>query len=339
MKITHLFCYPGDGGAEKYALYLADAARGSGHEVSFILGSDGPLLEKFKNNNYKFQVIKMPSWYNLNAIMKLKKYFNENGTQIVHTHFLREHFLAVGAKILGAKIRVVRTFHRMDQLPTRVRPFYKFYQRKTDAFIAISRFIKNYMVESGINDSLIKIIYNGVPEIRTNNTGEAIGYLGRLTSEKGIAEFIEANIENFQKNSEPGLMIAGEGPDKKIIESGVKENKLVNVDLAGNVDDLTSFFKKVSVLILPSRTEVMPLVVLEAYSAGIPVVSFNLEPLKEVIDEKFMVNEGDYEGLYELAAKYHQEDFSSELNRLYKEKYSIDNMWQKTESLYKSLVD
>lgn len=334
MKIVHLFCYPGNGGAEKYSLYLSYEAKKSGHEVSFILGAEGPMIDQLRNKNYKHKIISMPSWYNLRAIRQLKGYFEENSTQIVHTHFLREHFLAVFAKLLGANVKVVRTFHRLDQLPARVRPFYWFIQRKTDAFIAISKHIRAHLIKSGINEKKITLIYNGVPQINCQKHTEGIGFIGRLTKEKGIKEFVESNLGQLKTQK---FVVAGDGPESANIKKLINDNKL-NIELMGNVDNQQDFFENISVLILPSKTEVMPLVVLEAYSIGVPVVCFDIEPLREIIEKKFMASPGDYSALLRLAQNYSKVDLSEKLKTEYRSKYTVSKMADETETLYRSLL-
>ncbi len=331
MNILHIIDYPGTGGAEKYITYLSYEARKSGNNITFVFGKEGPGLENMAtspknfgdNQPFKYKIIKMKSWYDLTAVFILKKYFTENNIDIVHTHFLREHFLSVFAKIFGAKIKIIRTFHRLDQLPLKVRPFYKLIQLKTDSFIAISNYLKNQMIINGITNKKISVVYNGVPKVEVKKRGAGIGYLGRLSKEKGILEF--AKLYNLDRK----LVIAGDGPDLNDIK--LINNK--NIILLGNIDNIAEFFEQISVMVLPSSTEVMSLSALEAYSANIPVITFDLESLTEVIPDKYQAKYGDFLSIIKLAGK------TALINNtyaydLYKKKFTIERMWAETEKVY-----
>jgi len=153
MNICYVVENSGIGGAEKYALYLAKEAQKDGHKVSFVLGKKGPLEIEARNLKIKTQITPMPSSFNpfsvLKSIFALKKYFKENDVEIVHTQMLREHSLALGAKIIGAKIKLVRTFHRLDQFNWKMKPLMWLYRRQTDGFIAVSEYVSQYLQQIG----------------------------------------------------------------------------------------------------------------------------------------------------------------------------------------------
>jgi glycosyltransferase involved in cell wall biosynthesis len=95
------------------------------------------------------------------------------------------------------------------------------------------------------------------------------------------------------KENKPKLIIAGDGPDKAIIEKLSRNNKLIEYwgYVSGKKKD--EIFRKCKVLVLPSRFETFPLVVAEALSYGLVVVSYEgpwLEYYPEhcIIKSKYM---------------------------------------------------
>lgn len=344
MRICYPFCYPGGGGTEWHALYLAREARKSGDEVFFILNGEGFLTEQVKKEGFASMQLDMSSSFNpikvLKAILALKKYFKENEIDIVHTHMLREQALAIGAKIFGAKIKLIRTFHRVDQFNWKMKPLMWLFNLETDYFIAISNYMIGYLKENGIKGP-VELVYNGVTRIPAEKHEKALGFMGRVVPEKGILNFVK---ENYKLLENKKFYVGGVGEDLEKLEQFVKDKKLKNIDILGRVHDTTGFFEKISVFVLPASHEVLPLVALEAFSCGIPVVAFDLPVLAEMIDGKngIRIECGDYKKLAETALEMLNGNKLAEYQKAAKESYennyTIEQMWHKTEALYKKVV-
>lgn len=337
MNICHIFCYPGDGGAEKYALYLSDMAQKEGNKIYFLFGGDGPLVKKCNDLGYASLIIEMPSWHSKVTAQRFKEYFDKNNIQIVHTHFLREHFLAVKAKKLGANIKIVRTFHRVDEIPLRVRLFYRYYSKNTEIEIAVSEYLANLLKEKKIARNP-QVIMNGVPNLNITKHENALGYLGRLDTDKGIYQLVQENKEYFRKSK---LIIAGTGPDEAKLKSLIMKECL-NVELLGFIVNLENFFEQIDTLIFPSLNEsTLPLSILESYSAGIPVVAFDIPVYKGLkCDQRLFVPTGLYKELLKRAITVSQEnaEYSILVKNFYLKHFTINEMWQKTKELYVGLL-
>jgi glycosyltransferase involved in cell wall biosynthesis len=342
MKIAHIFTYFGDGGAEEHAILLAQKTRSSNNEVLFITSeSSERAKEKLKSNNFQTINLSMRSSFNpclvLQSALSLKKTVISQKIDIVHAHMLREQSLAVLAKILGGKFKLVRTFHRLDQFNWKMKPLLPAYFKFTDAVISTSTTMSKYLNVNGWQGRF-KLVENGVTRVVVPKHAEAIGFIGRLTPEKGILKFIEANSDMLHKTK---LVIAGDGPDFEMIRKVIAKNGL-NVKLLGNVANKADFYEKVSVLVLPSETEVLPLVILEAYSCGLPVVAFDIESLRSLIkkDNGILIGFPDYKqmglvasDLVKKASRYSDNNISD-----YRTKYSVDIMWKKTNTIYNHIL-
>jgi glycosyltransferase involved in cell wall biosynthesis len=111
-----------------------------------------------------------------------------------------------------------------------------------------------------------------------------VGFLGRLSPEKGTRELVLACHRLHEANAPITVAIAGDGPDRAwmmvearaMIESGF-------MHFAGTVRDATSFLGEVDVLLMPSHNEGMPYALLEAMAAGCAVVAFDVGGIPEVI--------------------------------------------------------
>jgi L-malate glycosyltransferase len=341
MRIAYVFAYFGDGGAEEHAFLLAQKAKQAGHEPLFIISSSSDLsLKRLQNEKFKTINLPMESSFGLFSVRKsaisLKKIIKSEKIDIVHTHMLREHSLAILAKYFGGKFILIRTFHRFDQFNWKMKPLMPMYRRLTDAFISISATMTDYLKANGLTDR-VHLIENGVAKVVAPKHSKALGFIGRLAKEKGILEFVRANTSILRDNK---LVIAGDGPDLQDIKKIAEANKL-NVGLLGKITSKADFYKKISVLVLPSETEVLPLVVLEAYSCGLPVVAFDIESLRSLItkDNGALVKFPDYVQMGQAGLKLLSNSgkyYGPNVAR-YESNYSADIMWAKTCALYESL--
>lgn len=342
MKIAYIFEYFGDGGTEENTYLLAEMARRSGHDVVFIINNHSKGgVEKLKNSGFEVISLSMSSsfnpWLVLRSAIGLKKIAKVEGINIVHAQMLREHSIAIISKILGAKFSLVRGFHRLDQFNWKMKPFTTFYLDFTEGIIATSKLMQQTLFENGWNRK-VRLVENGVSRVCTSSHERALGFIGRLANEKGILNFVESNIDILRHNK---LVIAGDGPDTEQIKKIVSDNKL-NVELMGRVSNKLDFYSKISVLILPSETEVLPLVVLEAYSCGIPVAAFDIKPLRSLITKNngILVDYPNYKDLGEKSLqllKVSSQYRKANIERFEKE-FSADIMWGKTLDLYRALL-
>lgn len=342
MKIAYIFSYLGDGGSEEYAFLLAKEAKKAGNSVTFIISSSSSKAHKrLVAEKHKVILLPMESSFNpiavLSSVLNLKKIIKSEQIDIVHANMLREQSLAIFAKMLGAKFRLVRTFHRQNSFNWKMKPLLPIYLRYTDAIISISNTMSGLLDQYGWGNHYT-LIENGVPKVDASKHSKALGFIGRLTDEKGILQFIKANIKFLRNNK---LIIAGDGENYDAIKQVTDKNNL-DIELLGSISDKAEFYKKISVLLLPSSHEVLALVGLEAYSCGLPILAFNIAPMRDLVEygNGILVEAFDYVQMGKEAKKLlATADKYSKFNiDTYNTKYSVDIMWSKTYALYQSLL-
>jgi glycosyltransferase involved in cell wall biosynthesis len=111
-----------------------------------------------------------------------------------------------------------------------------------------------------------------------------VGYVGRLSQEKGILNFMEAIPKVLKKRDETAFLIGGDGQ----LQSQVNEyaNKLGNkVKYVSWIphDELPNYLNKLKLLVLPSYTEGLPNIMLEAMACGTPVLATPVGAIPDVI--------------------------------------------------------
>ena len=133
-----------------------------------------------------------------------------------------------------------------------------------------------------------KTIYNGVPEVillnkKNKNKNFVIGFIGTIDTRKQWWIAMDAIEEASKQSNNIILKIAGNGPDKKLLE----ERVLLKPDLFNYVGEVSNpteeFYNDVDVLLMTSKLEGLPMVILEAFSLGIPVISTPVGGIPEIV--------------------------------------------------------
>lgn len=112
-----------------------------------------------------------------------------------------------------------------------------------------------------------------------------VGYVGRLSTEKGILNFVDALSLIHEKDIQ--FFIIGKGPLSNEIKDKLDNisKKVKLIDWVPN-DELSSYLNNIKLLVIPSYTEAGPQILLEAISCGTPVLSTSVGIVPDVIENK-----------------------------------------------------
>ncbi|MDR9817357.1 MAG: glycosyltransferase family 4 protein [Candidatus Methanoculleus thermohydrogenotrophicum] len=117
-------------------------------------------------------------------------------------------------------------------------------------------------------------------------TAPLIGYIGRLSGEKGVQHFAQALPAILSDQQALRVLIGGDGQLKETIEASLQEQGVTaRVDLPGWIshDDLPRYLNQLRLLVLPSYTEGLPNIMLEAMACGTPVLATPVGAIPDVI--------------------------------------------------------
>jgi glycosyltransferase involved in cell wall biosynthesis len=144
----------------------------------------------------------------------------------------------------------------------------------------------------------------GIPE-----TASVIGFVGRLTRDKGVAEMADAFERVLSEHPDAHLLIVGSF-EKGDRVATAPERFLRGHDqvvLPGRVRDMVPYYAMMDVLAFPSHREGFPNVVLEASAAGIPAVGFSSTGTIDAIQDGItgaLADTGDADGLASALGRY-----------------------------------
>ncbi len=152
-------------------------------------------------------------------------------------------------------------------------------------------------------ESRTVVIYNGVDTdvdvVKTSRRRVRIVSVGRLAPPKDFLTLIRAAARLDPAHAE--LIVLGDGPERPVIEAEIARLGLTDrVTLAGEVDDVSRRLHDADVFVLSSKSEGLPISVLEAMAAGLPIVASNVGGLPELIEagsNGTLVRPGDSKGL------------------------------------------
>lgn len=115
--------------------------------------------------------------------------------------------------------------------------------------------------------------------------GEYLLYLGRLRIRKGLEVLLEAIGRLARRGHALPLVVAGDGERRRLLEERLADPELASVRFAGRQDaqGVERLLGGARALVVPSIYEGMPLVVLEAMAAEVPVVASRVSGIPEVV--------------------------------------------------------
>jgi glycosyltransferase involved in cell wall biosynthesis len=174
--------------------------------------------------------------------------------------------------------------------------------RWMDRVVCVSEAQARKVCRTGVPDRQIQVIRNAIraerfaepdPAFRTRllamfptPPSRVIGAAGRLSPEKGFGVLIESARRVLRAEPTAGIVVFGDGPLRVSLERQIERAGLTGrFVLAGFRTDLDRFIPWFDVMTLPSFTEGLPNVVLEACAAGVPVVATAVGGTPEVIED------------------------------------------------------
>lgn len=255
------------------------------------------------SNSVKGELFRVPR-----CLLNLKDIIRKRHYDLVHTHGYLADLLGLPAA-RASGVPTVSTCHGFISGGLKL----SLYNRLDllalghfDRVIAVSNSISNDWLVKCVRPERIRVIENATscPEVRVNTekysssdrenrrneagvkSGEVlIGFTGRLSREKGVADLIRAVKILIESGAPVKLLLLGDGGQRLELEElsagiGVSDK----VFFAGFKDDVENWLKAMDIFVLPSLNEGTPMALLEAMAFGLPCIATSVGGIPQVID-------------------------------------------------------
>lgn len=299
------------------------------------------------------------AWQGGWAVRRLASHFRHQRPQLVQTFLFHANLVGVWAARLAGVPRVVTSIRVADPRPWRMR-LERCLTRSAERMVCVSQSVADHCRRYGFPPEKLVVVPNGVDleqvagvqpaDLRAFGVApghKALLFVGRLDPQKGIDAMLPRVAEILQDFPDWEWLLAGDGPLRRRLErmaaaSGVAER----IHFVGWQPQVLPLLAAGELLLLPSRWEGMPNVVLEAMACGKPVLATRTEGMVELLGagvEAQTVSMGDWHG---MAARLRQwlddSRYREQLgvsNRLRVKHFSIANMVARYSQLYEQLLD
>ncbi|MGY3489997.1 glycosyltransferase involved in cell wall biosynthesis [Bradyrhizobium sp. USDA 4011] len=305
LRILHVVRAP-VGGIIRHILDVANGQIERGHHVGIVADSltggtraDAVLAEiepRLKLGVHRVAIRREPRFADFMVWAHIAGLIRKLKPDVVHGH---------GAKA-GAYVRLRRRSNKVIRvytphggslhypLDTWKGRFYSQLERtlmnSTDLFLFESAFARDtYQRTVGKPSGLVRCVFNGVTSEEFEPVAKAddatdVAYVGEFRRIKGADLLIDA-VAKLRADGKPvTLTLGGDGEEFERLKEQVKRLSLGDaVRFIGHVKARYGFSKG-SILVVPSRGDSMPYVVIEAGAAGIPMIAANVGGIPEIFD-------------------------------------------------------
>lgn len=351
------------GGIMTHVKILAKMLDKKNYNVVVIGDLSQESEEFFVKNDVKTYHIKLDN--NIlksgSQIIKLVKILKEEKPDIVHIHgYIASIAGRIACSIAGIS-NVVVTLHNYMPRGIILSKVYilleKIYAKRTKKYIAVSNGLKKYfMDELHIPAEKTTTIYNGIESIEENfeqtitidsNEKTKVITVARLTETKGVRYFLLAAIDILKHRDDVEFLIAGDGPLRNKFETMVnKENYQDKIKFLGYRKDVNAFLNQSYLFVLSSFAEGFSIACLEAMRAKKPIVATRIDGTVEQVKDGvngLLVEAGNAEQLKNAIEKFIDEkDFGFTCGengyKMYKESFTSECMYQKTQNIYEDIL-
>lgn len=312
VNVAVVLMYFGNGGAENMVAHLVSHLDLSivNVQVYCIYGKPqkNHLEEEVYSHGVNIVYMEKGLGFSIKAMIKLYRELNKFEPNVVHTHAGAGAYIFLWAML--HRVKVLHTVHSMPEFELgRVKRKIMAVMYRTGKAIpvGISHTIKQLISKMYKIRKQVELVYNPVDISRftcdrdKNEFKSLFITAGRLEAEKNQELLIRAFKKVVEKVEGAKLIILGEGSFRKKLEGIIdKENLSENINLMGNVNNIETYFSIADIFVLSSNYEGLPLVLLEAMAAGLPIISTNVGGVKDIITDNGILVEANNE---EMLAK------------------------------------
>lgn len=324
LNVVQLIDVTGGGGAEKVLVDLALNLDRSRYNVSVCATRQArnyqPLLD---SAGVRTMVLDRRSRWETYKMAEVVRMLRRERVHVLHTHLFGSN---TWGRLLGrlARVPVIIAHEHWSSRGRNEIWMDRLMYRLSDRILVTSEASKQIVMNrEHIPARYLSVVYNGVDiskfaarddraavreELGVPADAVLIGAVGRLTADKGGQDVLIRAVGEVRKTCpQVRLVMVGDGPLRPGLEQLTAQLGLgETVNFAGLRSDVPRLLGALDVFVLPSEREALPVAVLEAMAAGLPVVATRVGGLPEVVEDGetgFLVPPGDVAAMQAVLEK------------------------------------
>lgn len=363
------------GGAEVLADGLARSLSKHFRFVFVCLDEIGSLGERLMSDGFPVGLVnrKTPG-IDWKCGFRLAAKLREQKVDVIHAHQYTPFFQSLVSRLSYRRPPIVFTEHGRhfpDSRSAKRVAVNRLLLRQNDRCFGVGESVRQALIKNeGLPDDRVEVIYNGVDlkpfaAVRDDNVlrAEMRAELGlddrdfvvlqvarlnplkdHLTAVRAIERLVES--DPFRCGRRVHLLLAGEGEQRSLIEQVLRDRTLEShVTLLGARRDVPQLLAASDAFLLSSISEGIPLTLIEAMAAGVPVVSTNVGGIGEVVTDRetgLLAPAGDdarlaehLESLTDTSLRNH---LCARATRIAEKRFSLRRMHSKYGRVYRQLA-
>jgi glycosyltransferase involved in cell wall biosynthesis len=293
MKIAHLVDSMEVGGAEILVSQMCRLQREQGHDPGvYAIASLGAVGEQLRKEGFAVQP--HVGRHLADAMRNFFRIFKEARPDVVHLHNPSPTIYAALAARLAGVPSVVSTRHSLIARPRRLAVELKYALAATccDWIVGIcDATVNNLRSLHTIPAHKIVRVYNGAQPLQRvakekwpPKSGFTLVYVGRLAPVKNHGLLLHAFRAAFSTMPDLRLWMVGDGSERKSLESLALELGIAaQVTFWGQQLDVAPFFSAADAFVMSSKSEGLPMSLLQAFSIGLPAIVTDVGGMAEVV--------------------------------------------------------
>jgi glycosyltransferase involved in cell wall biosynthesis len=260
-----------------------------------------PFVDYLEHAGVRHTVIPENGPLDWRLVLRLRRVFARWAPDIVQTHGYKPTVLAYALRRSGASWPWIAFFHGATAENAKVKLYNWLDGRLLPSADRVVLMSRRHLDRLPRLRGKTRVVHNAAialpPQPRTSPPIPAfdrahddtvrprIGVVGRLSPEKGVDVFLRACRELTRRGTPFSAIVAGDGPQRGELERLRDELGLREcVDFVGATSAVESLYASLELLVIPSRSEGLPNVLLEALRADLPVVGTDVGAIPEVLE-------------------------------------------------------
>ncbi|MBI3408467.1 MAG: glycosyltransferase [Planctomycetes bacterium] len=294
------------GGAEVLAARLARRLCGQFRFVFVCLDELGTLGQELRDEGFVVEVLGRGSGVDWRCSLRLASILRSHHVSLIHAHQYTPFFYGITARLLCHQPAVLFTEHGRHQpdYPRRKRIFAnRVLLTRRDRVVGVGEAVRQALIHNeGIPAQRVGVVYNGIDTAAFHNGGSeraairreigagatdlVLVQVARLDYLKDHATAVRTFERVLAKRPDSWLLLVGEGPEEPKIRKLVDDRHLQErVRFLGLRTDIPRLLAAADMFLLTSNSEGIPLTLIEAMAARLPVVSTRVGGVAEVVED------------------------------------------------------